>query len=89
MEGLSVTIITLNEEENIRDCLESVKWADEIIVIDSESTDKTADICKKYTEKVYLEREWHGFGKQKTFASKKPKVPGYLILMLTKGSHLN
>ncbi len=78
MEGLSVTIITLNEEENIRDCLESVKWADEIIVIDSESTDKTVDICKEYTEKIYLEREWHGFGKQKNLCIEKAKGPWIL-----------
>jgi (heptosyl)LPS beta-1,4-glucosyltransferase len=78
-EGLSVTIITLNKEENIRDCLESVKWADEIIVIDSESTDKTADICKEYTEKVYLEREWHDFGKQRHLK--------YSTLMPIKGWH--
>ena len=41
MQKLSVTIITLNEEQNIRDALESVKWADEIVVVDSGSTDRT------------------------------------------------
>ncbi len=48
MEKLSVTIITFNEEDNIRDALESVKWADEIVVVDSGSTDKTVEICSEY-----------------------------------------
>lgn len=56
---VSVCIITFNEESRIRDCLESVKWADEIIVVDSFSTDKTVDICKEYTEHVYR-RAWGG-----------------------------
>ncbi len=50
---LSVVIITLNEEAKIRDCLESVKWADEIIVADNSSQDRTVDIAKEYTHKVY------------------------------------
>lgn len=50
---LSVVIITKNEEGMIKNCLESVKWADEIIVADNESTDNTLEIAKKYTEKVF------------------------------------
>jgi glycosyltransferase involved in cell wall biosynthesis len=61
---LSVTIITKNEERNIRRCLESVKWADEIIILDSGSKDKTEEICKEYTSKVY-QVEWLGFGRTK------------------------
>lgn len=61
---LSVIVITKNEEENIRRCLESVKWADEIIVLDSGSTDATVAIAKEYTEYVY-ETDWQGFGIQK------------------------
>lgn len=53
MQKLSVIIITYNEEANITDCIESVKWADEIIVVDSNSTDKTTELAKKYTEKIY------------------------------------
>lgn len=64
---LSVTIICKNEEENIRECLESVKWADEIIVVDSFSTDRTVEIAKKYTDKVFSE-EWKGFAKQRESA---------------------
>jgi glycosyltransferase involved in cell wall biosynthesis len=61
---LSVIIITKNEQDNIKDCLESIKWADEIIVVDSGSTDKTKEICRKYTDKFYV-KDWPGFGIQK------------------------
>ncbi|MDO8281929.1 MAG: glycosyltransferase family 2 protein [Thermodesulfovibrionia bacterium] len=64
---LSVAIITYNEEENIREALESVKWADEIVVVDSFSTDKTQEICREYTDKVYPV-EWAGFSAQKNTA---------------------
>ncbi len=70
MEKLSATLITLNEEENIRQALESVKWADEIVVVDSGSTDKTLEICAEYTDKVFTNR-WPGFGAQKNFAAGK------------------
>ena len=51
-EKISVVILTRNEESNIKECLETVKWADEIIVIDDESTDKTVEIARCYTDKV-------------------------------------
>lgn len=49
---LSVIILTKNEEDRIRACLESIKWADEIIVADNGSTDRTLEIAKKYTNKI-------------------------------------
>ncbi len=52
---LSVLIITKDEENNIRACLESVKWADEIVIVDSYSQDATLTICKEYTEKIILQ----------------------------------
>ncbi len=61
---LSVIIIAKNEEANIRRCLESVKWADEIIVLDSGSQDRTVEIAKEYTQFVYL-TDWQGYGVQK------------------------
>ena len=64
MEKVSVTIITLNEEKDIRYALESVKWADEIVIVDSGSSDKTADICKEYTDKVFY-NPWPGMNAQK------------------------
>lgn len=67
---LSVLIIAGNEEKNIRDCLESVKWADEIIVVDSESKDKTVEIAKEYTEKVFINM-WEGFAAQRKYSLSK------------------
>jgi glycosyltransferase involved in cell wall biosynthesis len=65
---ISATIITLNEENNIRECLESVKWVDEIIVSDSGSTDKTVHICEGFGARVYID-EWMGFGAQKNLVA--------------------
>lgn len=50
---VSVLIHTLNEEKNIRNCLETVKWADEIIVVDMYSEDKTVEIAREYTDKIF------------------------------------
>ena len=69
-EKLSVVIITKNEEKNIKRCLESVKWADEIIVVDSGSHDSTLEIAKSYGAKTYIQN-WLGFGPQKNFAVSK------------------
>lgn len=67
MPKLSVITLALNEEHNIADCLESVKWADEILVIDSGSTDRTVDLAKRYTNNV-LTVEWKGYGATKNYA---------------------
>ncbi len=67
MTSVSVIIITFNEEKRIKPCLESIKWADEIIIIDSGSTDKTVEICKQYTPNVH-QFDWPGFGIQKNRA---------------------
>jgi len=64
---LSVTIIAWNEEERLRACLESAAWADEIIVIDAESTDKTVQVAREFTDKIWV-RPWAGFVAQKNFA---------------------
>jgi glycosyltransferase involved in cell wall biosynthesis len=63
--SLSVTIITLNEEDRVERCLDSVKdLADEIIVFDCGSTDGTLDIVQRYTDKIW-KTDWPGYGKQK------------------------
>ena len=64
---LSGVVITRNEEQNISDCLESLKWVDEIIVVDAESTDATVAKAKTFTDKVFV-KPWAGFGPQKNFA---------------------
>jgi len=64
---ISATIITFNEAENIRAACESVAWADEIIVVDSGSTDQTCEIAEDCGARV-IKREWPGFAAQKQFA---------------------
>lgn len=65
--SLSVIVITKNEAEAIRDCLSSVEWADEIIIVDSGSSDATVEICREFTDRI-VTREWPGFGAQKNYA---------------------
>jgi len=48
--GISALIITKNEEERISDCLESIKWVDEIVLVDSYSSDRTVETAAKYTD---------------------------------------
>ncbi|NWF55788.1 MAG: glycosyltransferase family 2 protein [Syntrophaceae bacterium] len=67
MAKISVAIITHNEERNIRDCLESVNWADEIVVVDNGSTDGTVAICREYGARVFPE-DWKGYSAQKNSA---------------------
>jgi (heptosyl)LPS beta-1,4-glucosyltransferase len=67
METLSVVIITFNEEKNIGACLESVAWADEIVVLDSGSTDGTEAICRRYTDKFQY-HAWAGYTAQRNTA---------------------
>ncbi len=64
MSFISVIVITKNEEQRIEDCLKSVDWASEIIVVDSGSTDRTVEICRAYTDKVVV-TDWPGYGAQK------------------------
>ncbi|MGH8348872.1 MAG: glycosyltransferase family 2 protein, partial [Pseudomonas sp.] len=64
---LSVILITRNEEHNVRACLESIAWVDEIIVVDSGSSDNTVAICKQLGAKVQV-MDWPGFGPQKNRA---------------------
>ncbi|MBF0528528.1 MAG: glycosyltransferase family 2 protein [Deltaproteobacteria bacterium] len=67
MATLSAVIITYNEETNIAACLTSVAWADELIVMDSGSTDRTLDICREFGAKVF-HQPWLGYAAQKNAA---------------------
>lgn len=70
---LSVVIITRNEEKNIKECLESVKWCDEIVVIDDYSEDKTAEIAKKLGIEVYKRHLNNNFASQRNFGLEEAK----------------
>jgi glycosyltransferase involved in cell wall biosynthesis len=76
---LSVVIVTWNEEDRLRECLQSVAWADEIVVVDAESHDKTVQIAREFTDHV-LVRPWPGFAAQKNFGLE--RASGDFILSL-------
>lgn len=63
---VSAVVITYNEADRITDCLESLSWTQEIIVVDSLSTDQTVSICTHYTDRIFI-REWKGYAQQKNF----------------------
>jgi glycosyltransferase involved in cell wall biosynthesis len=65
--AVSAIVVCWNEEKNIGPCLESLRWCDEIIVIDSFSTDRTVEISRRFTDHV-IQRRWAGFRDQKAFA---------------------
>jgi glycosyltransferase involved in cell wall biosynthesis len=64
---ISASVICRNEEHNIEDCLKSVAWCDEIVVVDSGSTDRTVELARKHTERVSF-HEWPGYVAQKNHA---------------------
>lgn len=70
---VSALILTYNEEKKIADCLQSLAWADEIVVVDAHSTDKTREICQRpdalWASKIrWIERDWNGFRDQRNFS---------------------
>ena len=65
---VTATVITFNEAANIKAALESLSWADELIVVDSESTDDTVAIARQFTDRVIV-RAWPGYVAQKNFAA--------------------
>ena len=83
---LSVIIITKNESEHITRCLNSIAWADEIIVFDSGSTDNTVELCKQFTPHVF-ETDWPGFGIQKQRALN--KATGNWVLSVDADEQIN
>lgn len=76
---ISACIICGNEIRNIGRCLESVRWADEIVVVDSFSTDGTFEEASKYTDKV-IRQKWLGYIGQKKFASEQTTCPWILFV---------
>src|SRR5512145_2752566 len=64
---VSAIVVCFNEEDRIQDCLESIRWCDEIVVVDSFSTDRTPEICRRYTDR-FVQRQWNGYRDQKAFA---------------------
>jgi len=76
---LSAAIITRDEEKNLPDCLKSVSFAEDIVVVDSGSTDRTVKIAKEFGCRVFTE-EWKGFGQQKNSAVDKCRHEWVLLI---------
>jgi glycosyltransferase involved in cell wall biosynthesis len=70
LNKISSIIITRNESKNIRRCLQSLSWTDELVVVDAQSTDDTKMIASEFTDKVH-DLKWEGFGPAKRFARNK------------------
>jgi len=77
--SLACVVITKNEEANIQDCLRSAQWANEVIVVDAESCDKTVELAHACGAKVSV-RPWPGFGLQKNFGMAQASSDWILIL---------
>jgi len=65
-QQISAALIVRNEEKYIRQCLDSIKWTDEIVIVDGYSTDKTVEICKEYTDKIY-QKNFEGFNIERQY----------------------
>lgn len=78
-EQISACIISFNEERKIHRCLESVKWCDEIVVLDSFSTDRTVDVCRRYTDKIH-QSAWLGYVGQRNLVREMAQHSWILVL---------
>lgn len=78
--SISVVMTVFNEEKRIKDCLESVKWADEIIIVDDESTDKTIEIAKKYTSHIFPHKNMGFVEPSRNFAISKATGDWILVV---------
>jgi glycosyltransferase involved in cell wall biosynthesis len=73
--GISAILITKDEERNVADCLASLTFADEIVVVDSGSVDRTEEICRRDPRVRWYSEEWKGYGPQKNSALDKAEGP--------------
>ena len=78
-KGLSAAIITLNEEDRLPDCLKSLGFVDEVLVVDSGSSDRTVEVAKEHGARI-LSEKWRGFSFQKQFAVDQCQNDWVLIL---------
>ena len=78
-ERISACVISFNEELKIRRCLESVKWCDEIVVLDSFSTDTTIEICRQFTDRIF-QQEWLGYVGQRNMVREMSRYEWILFM---------
>ena len=86
MPSLSAVLIVKDEEEALAACLKKLQWVDEIIVLDSGSTDNTREVARQFTSHVYVADEWQGFGVQRQRAQ--ARASGDWILMVDADEHV-
>ena len=77
--SIAAIVITKNEERNIADCLGTLTWVDDMIVVDAESADRTVEIAKGFTPRVFV-RPWPGYGPQKNFGIDQARADWILIV---------
>jgi len=70
-QKISAVVMIYNEERQIRECLKTITWVDEIVICDSFSTDRTVEICREFTDRIY-QREFDNFGNQRKWLQDKP-----------------
>lgn len=87
MPSLSAVLIVKNEAAILAACLEKLRWVDEIIVVDSGSSDDTTEIARQYTSNVYIESDWQGYGVQRQRAQARAK--GDWVLMVDADEHVS
>lgn len=80
LSTISVVLIVKNESAHLRECLNTVSWADEIVIVDSGSSDDTCKIAAEYTDKVYIETDWQGFGIQRQRAQQYARCDWVMML---------
>jgi (heptosyl)LPS beta-1,4-glucosyltransferase len=77
---ISAVLIVKNEAESLRACLDTLTWCDEIVIMDSGSTDDTIKIAQEYTDKIFTNTDWQGYGQQRQLAQ--AKATSTWILMI-------
>lgn len=80
MKQLSALVLTYNEEENIADCLESISWIEQVVVVDSFSDDRTKEICQQYDNVNFYENEFKDFAAQRNFGLNKIKTDWVFVI---------
>ncbi len=86
MPTLSAVLIVKNEQDSLSECLDILSWVDEIIVVDAGSSDRTIDIAKKFTQKVFSEPDWQGYGLQRQRAQS--YASGDWLVMIDADEHV-
>jgi glycosyltransferase involved in cell wall biosynthesis len=82
LNKITPVVITFDEAANIGRCLDMLRWADKVLILDSYSTDETTDICRKYDNVILLKRNFTGFADQCNFAIRSEEIKTEWVLAL-------